>query len=1062
MKRLYIIGVMILVAVLLPIVLWLLEDENELRIAIIDKTVPDESYREHLGVTWLLNHLKYTTDDGRSYDRAADYKGFVPKDNGQSYEIRPLPTQYDDYDVIYMADTYGVYEEDLPGGTAPSEGSPSGKLYGGLEEEEWRAIAERLIQPKKSLFISEFNTFASPTDPAVRKQVTDYMGIDWNGWTGRFFDELDPERNDEIPKSLVDQYEAPWTYQGPGFILVNDMTGEVVVLELSKHVTEKGIRLSFTDEGSKRFGLNESPNYEYWFDIVTARPGTEVLANYKWSLTDDGKALLEQKGIPAEFAAVVAMTHRMSTSYYNAGDYNDTRSVPKFYQMKGLPSLYKLLEKYSDQSFYWSTYYPMMQSILERFEEAPAEAATANTGQLSVPARVQGDKIEVKKDGVWTPMTIKGVNIGMSKPGAFPGEAAITEDEYYRWFEDIGEMNANTIRVFTLHPPGFYNALKRYNESHKQPIYVMHGVWINEESLEDSLDAFDKDNVEQFHDEMKNIVDVIHGNKIVHPEPGHSSGVYQSDISEYVIGWIIGIEWYPFMVDNTNKVHDGIGEYSGAFFETKGARPFEYWLAQQMDYIAQYDKKQYNSVRPMSFTNWVTTDLLTHPADSSGKEDLVTVDPNVIYEKAEMKLAGQFASYNIYPYYPDFLNYNPHYLTYVDHRGERNNYAAYLNELHAAHRLPILVAEYGVPGSRGKTHENPFGMNQGFLSEKEQGEIAARLYEDIMAEGLLGGIVFIWQDEWFKRTWNTMDYDDPNRRPYWSNAQTSEQQFGLLGFDRLKIKVDGNGEEWTNPPLYEKDGGILHKLTIDHDERYLYLRLDYDKNKAVQGFPTFMLDVVPGQGNTFIQGNKSVKFSNGVDFLAELNGAKSRLTVDSYYDIFNFQYGHLLGLVNEKPASFNSGVFNPILYALNKDYYLPTEKRTIPFVSYETGKLKEGNGNPEADSYDSLTDYSIGPDGVIELRIPWLLIQSMDPSRKEFMGDFTKQGMGASVSIDQIRIGAMFMDEQGTMRDSFPRSEKGLIAPMKGYTWDNWETPKYQERLKQSYYILKETYGHQQ
>ena len=35
-----------------------------------------------------------------------------------------------------------------------------------------------------------------------------------------------------------------------------------------------------------------------------------------------------------------------------------------------------------------------------------------------------------------------------------------------------------------------------------------------------------------------------------------------------------------------------------------------------------------------------------------------------------------------------------------------------------------------------------------------------------------------------------MDYDNPDRRPYWSNAQTGEQQFGLLSFDRHKVKVD--------------------------------------------------------------------------------------------------------------------------------------------------------------------------------------------------------------------------------------------------------------------------------
>ena len=92
-------------------------------------------------------------------------------------------------------------------------------------------------------------------------------------------------------------------------------------------------------------------------------------------------------------------------------------------------------------------------------------------------ARVMDGHFQIFKDGEWEPMTLKGVNLGMGKPGAFPGEAAITEEEYYRWFEYIGNMNANVIRVYTLHPPGFYNSLHRYNENHDEKLYVIHGVW---------------------------------------------------------------------------------------------------------------------------------------------------------------------------------------------------------------------------------------------------------------------------------------------------------------------------------------------------------------------------------------------------------------------------------------------------------------------------------------------------------------------------------------------------------------------------------------------------------
>ena len=522
---------------------------------------------------------------------------------------------------------------------------------------------------------------------------------------------------------------------------------------------------------------------------MTPRYGSTVLANYEWDLTEEGKEMLEEKQIPIQFAAVVASENDQSNSYYFAGDYNDISEVPHFYQYKGLPIIYKNFQMFSDHAFYWSTYIPMVQGILENFSEVGEEKKESTSTELQYHARILEDDYEVFIDNTWTSIPMKGVNMGMAKPGTFPGEAGITEEEYYRWFEQIGEMNANVVRVYTLHPSGFYQALKEYNEKHDEKIYIIHGVWIDEERLVESGDAFEPENLNDFQEEMKTIVDVIHGNKIVEEEAGHASGVYRADISEYVIGWILGIEWDPVMVTSTNEKHEGIGDYKGNYFETKGANPFEYWLSQQMDMITQYEVENYNWIRPMSFTNWVTTDLLSHPADSSEHEDIVSVDPNVIYTKKDMQKVGQFASYHIYPYYPDFLNYEEKYRNYIDHRGEKNNYAAYLDQLKNAHKLPILVAEFGVPSSRGKTHENPFGWNQGFISEKQQGEILSHLYEDIMEQEMLGGLVFTWQDEWFKRTWNTMDYDNPDRRPYWSNAQTSEQQFGLLSFDRHKVQT---------------------------------------------------------------------------------------------------------------------------------------------------------------------------------------------------------------------------------------------------------------------------------
>ncbi|KGX84978.1 hypothetical protein [Pontibacillus litoralis] len=1059
MKRFYMIVFILLCLIVTPIVLWFVQPSKQVNVAILDKTVPTSSYREHQGLTWVLNYLSYQNEQGETFDVAEDYFGFIPNEEEQSYSTNELPEHLSSYDVIYLADTYGVYEEDVPWHQNTREGARSSKIYGGLQANEWSSILNRLSQDEKSLFIAEFNTFASPTNEEVRSDVTDYLGVDWSGWTGRYFDELNPEKNKEIPQWIVDEYGDKWKYEGAGFVLVNDLDYEVVVLEDKAHVKEEGIHVQFTEQGEATFGLKESSNYNYWFDIVTPKAGTDVLAQYEWNLTEDGEEILKQHQIPTQFAAVLTNEKGAASNYYFAGDFNDIKKVPTFYQMKGLSNLYSFVQKFSEDAFYWSAYVPMMEAILEDFEEKPKmKESKQRSSELEYYSRVNQDTFEVLMDDEWVPLPIKGVNIGMGKPGYFPGEAAITEDEYYNWFVQIGEMNANTIRVYTLHPPGFYNALARYNESHEDKIYVFHGVWINEEKLEESLDAFEEENLQDFQEEMKTIADVIHGNKIVEPEPGHASGFYNADISEYVIGWVLGIEWYPFMVENTNKEHQEMNDYEGTYFETKQAQPFEVWLAQQMDLMVQYEKEKYNAIRPMSFTNWVTTDILDHPSEPNEQEDMVSVDPNVIYAKNDMKKTGQFASYHVYPYYPDMFNYEEDYLHYEDHRGEKNSYAAYLHEMNEAHRLPLLIAEFGLPSSRGLTHENPFGWNQGFLSEQQQGEIISHLYEDMMAEHLLGGLIFTWQDEWFKRTWNTMDYDNPDRRPYWSNAQTNEQQFGLLSFDRHKIRIDGATDEWETNAMYKKDDGVLEELYVDHDERYLYMRIEYDETN--QEYPIILLDVIPNQGNTFIEGREGVAFSNGVDFIINLEEEQSRIKVDAYYDAHTYHYGHELELLPEQPPvpTINSGKFIGMHYALNKELFIPSQNRTIPFQSYETGKLKEGNGNPDSDNYHSLADYYKTNNGTIELRIPWLLLQAKDPSQKEFTGNLYKNGLNASVKIDEINVGTLLYDEQDQLIDTFPEVTDGKLTEMKGYRWENWDLPQHEARLKQSYYIVQQLF----
>jgi len=97
----------------------------------------------------------------------------------------------------------------------------------------------------------------------------------------------------------------------------------------------------------------------------------------------------------------------------------------------------------------------------------------------------------------------------------------------------------------------------------------------------------------------------------------------------------------------------------------------------------------------------------------------------------------------------------------------------------------VLVAEYGVPSSRGVSHLQPEAMHHGGHDEEEMAAIDLRLTREIREAGLAGGIVFAWLDEWFKHTWVTIDLELPAERTrLWHNVMDAEQNYGLLASTR--------------------------------------------------------------------------------------------------------------------------------------------------------------------------------------------------------------------------------------------------------------------------------------
>ena len=278
-----------------------------------------------------------------------------------------------------------------------------------------------------------------------------------------------------------------------------------------------------------------------------------------------------------------------------------------------------------------------------------------NYNDITYNVKQEGKKILLKNNNKFEEFEIKGIDMGVGIPGHFATEYAIEKEDYLRWFKYIQEMGANTIRVYTILGTEFYDAVYEYNINNENPLYIIHGLWVNDYVQNSHVDAYDDIFVGQILDDSKDLVDVIHGRKKLSLGRGLGTGTYNKDISKWVIGYILGVEWEDVTVEFTNKSHKDLNSYQGKYIQTTDeASPFETMLALVGDRIIEYETKKYNHQTLVAFSNWATTDPFDYnDAITKYFKKIAKVDVEHLKFTNEVK-TGTFASYHIYPYYPDY------------------------------------------------------------------------------------------------------------------------------------------------------------------------------------------------------------------------------------------------------------------------------------------------------------------------------------------------------------------------------------------------------------------------
>jgi hypothetical protein len=630
-----------------------------------------------------------------------------------------------------------------------------------------------------------------------------------------------------------------------------------------------------------------------------------------------------------------------------------------------------------------------------------------------------------------------GVNLGSTIPGSQPGELAIGREEFRRWLPEMASLGLHAVRIYTILPPAFYEELRAFNLANPtQAIYVIQGVWIPEEAFLASQDLFDPAVHDGFMDETADAVAAAHGT-LARPEtPGKASGTWTADVSPWVYAYSLGVEWDPVATSASDEKNAGRSPYVGTYFSSKdGASPTEIWLAEMLDFTAQ-EEAALGRTMPLTFTNWPTTDPLTHPEEPLKREDLVGVDANHI-EVSGAWPGGYFASYHAYPYYPDFQRYEPA-LQETTYNGVSDPYAGYLEALRKHHEgIPVMITEFGVPSSMGLAHTGPLGRDQGDHSEQEQTAMDAQMLRMIHDLGFSGACVFEWADEWFKFTWNTIDYELPSdRRRLWVNPWTNEEHFGLLAMDpgaSSVVTVDGDGREWntnSSQVIYEGPSG-LREVRAVKDEGYLYLRLVLDDPTVWEREPiTIGIDVLTG-GNGGLPGLPGQ--DPQADYAIVLGpGESGQAYVRASNDQYEILWGKLKGYIpfNEPALANASGVWNEETLITNRPLIIPSTQQELPVESFDAGQMRYGTSDPASRDYDCRATWCGGD--CLEIRLPYEAVGFSDPSSLQAL----------HVGLD----GTLGTETAGRVGISV--AVGSLLHQTKGYGWDPWQTVTWHERVK--------------
>ena len=293
----------------------------------------------------------------------------------------------------------------------------------------------------------------------------------------------------------------------------------------------------------------------------------------------------------------------------------------------------------------------------------------------------EGTKLQLRRDKKNNDFFIKGLVLHTADVGT-------AKSDYAAWIKRVAALNVNVIQVHEALPPAFYQAFFEYNILTDRPVYLLHGIWLDDAVSQTFQNAYAEQYIAAFFEEIRRIIDTVHG------KSSNDLGKYNFNVAPYVMGYILCEPPDAAFVTVTNEQNVHVIGFEGDYLYTANANPYEAWMAAMGNFAVSYEKDKYGgSSKLISWTNRAEVSPVVRNNDS------IEIDFEHI-NATEQFNAGIFASY----------------------RAASDE--TRLRTMQAHHSMPVLVMEWEAPATRTEA-----------------------VFEDIVKARIGGGVIFSMPDD---------------------------------------------------------------------------------------------------------------------------------------------------------------------------------------------------------------------------------------------------------------------------------------------------------------------------